>query len=953
MSKRKITGKVLVVRLGRDESQIVLMGPNSEIIHTTTVATPAGAVTDGMIQNPEAVSAMLKSTVKTPEFKRARKVIFTLCTSQVITETVTLPNLSQKRLDKLIRTNTDMYFPVDMKEYTMVWQTVGAKADTDELSVQLWAIPTAMLSRYYTVANGCGLSLEAVDYCGHSIATAVGASFAQPVKAKEPRKGGGAFLQKRNTEPDTASAEPRYTPSTDLYVTLERDLLGMTFVQENQVVMQRFIQCGSNPAYQFTELSMMVEYFRSLDVGRGSPIRGYLTGALSRYMDLAGELEDVLGVTLTPFASEYDPRWCLCVGALHTELDFGIPSLNKPGKARREFQSQLWQYALLLAGGLAVVLVMLLMLNSRLSWSSEISSLESTRQTLSIQAQKTNGYADNYNNYVSKYNAYSQDWETLFTQLRTYNDNLVLVLQELEDIMPENSSVVNLQIAETGIVAEFACPNKEEAAYLIMELRELQYADLAGITSLSGGGRGAATSYGGEEGEAAPTEGGVELTDSQIDAIVKLFAKNVDSGAIIDVALTLSPDQIELIQDTYGKEPTVQNNTLAGLMENQGSNVTILKRANAINEILTTNYFAMYDFFNLLGEDIMRDEPYLWDIIEPDMMSEENADIWAAIATGTVSDAAMLQDYTGRVIAMLIKNDGTIQATEELLCTDAGMEKWYVYYLEEELGLHDPESYPYLNVDKVIEDLLEGSFDTGDPNADAKLNSLVPEAAWQMLELLQKPETEVKDLPGDLTEEEMIKIVNKYIDGEATEAQKKLVEKVIEMYPTGHTSLDALLKDHLINGEEDDNKNNYILGNYTAKDIQEMIDAYVRYGTTGDATKDKLVQTMLTLYVQKGTTGNKALDALLKAYLSSQLSGGADKDKLTALINTIMGAGGSGSSGGSGSGSGEPQDTRIHFTAAMAYNDELKNAELERKGLDYDDKVEDTIQEKLNGEVDE
>ena len=44
MSKCKISGKVLSIRLGRDETQLVLLGKDSQILYHTAVATPAGAV---------------------------------------------------------------------------------------------------------------------------------------------------------------------------------------------------------------------------------------------------------------------------------------------------------------------------------------------------------------------------------------------------------------------------------------------------------------------------------------------------------------------------------------------------------------------------------------------------------------------------------------------------------------------------------------------------------------------------------------------------------------------------------------------------------------------------------------------------------------------------------------------------------------------------------------------
>ena len=84
MTKSRISGKVLYVQLGRDETRIALF--DGVDTPSLTLQTPAGAVGDGVIQNMDAVRAMLKSALQQPEFKGCRKVVFSLCTSQVITE---------------------------------------------------------------------------------------------------------------------------------------------------------------------------------------------------------------------------------------------------------------------------------------------------------------------------------------------------------------------------------------------------------------------------------------------------------------------------------------------------------------------------------------------------------------------------------------------------------------------------------------------------------------------------------------------------------------------------------------------------------------------------------------------------------------------------------------------------------------------------------------------------
>ena len=115
-------GKVLYAQLSRDEMRLVMLGNGKEITASHTVPVPAGAVMDGNIQDAEMIQGLLKKAVRRPEFKACRKIVFSLCTSQVITETVTTPDLPAKRIETILLANVDMYFPVDLKEYKLQWQ---------------------------------------------------------------------------------------------------------------------------------------------------------------------------------------------------------------------------------------------------------------------------------------------------------------------------------------------------------------------------------------------------------------------------------------------------------------------------------------------------------------------------------------------------------------------------------------------------------------------------------------------------------------------------------------------------------------------------------------------------------------------------------------------------------------------------------------------------------------
>lgn len=920
MSKCKITGKVLVIQFGKEETQIVRMSSGADVF-SVAVPTPQGAVEDGMLRDPNAVRDMLKSALKMRELKGVRQAVFSLCTSQVITETVTTPDLPEAKLEKLLQANMDMYFPVDMHDYQVVWQVVGPKTSDSglkELTVQLWAVPNALTQRYYTVANACGLSVAAIDYCGHSVATAVGASFSAVAKGnrKKGRNAEATIGQKRKAAKAAAAeaaGEP-YTPDTQLHISLERDLLGMTFVQQGRVVMQRFIRCGADPTYQFGELAMIVEYYRSMEYGRDSEISAFLSGAYASSKNMNDELEEALGMPIALFSDGYSPRLVLCIGAARTTMDFGTPSLNKPGKARREVRSQLWQYALVLAGGAALVLVVLFTLSSQLVWSANTRSLESSLQTLTVQAQQYAGFEDNYSEYASKYASYSADWDTVFSSLQTYNDNLVLALQELEEILPENTSVTNLQIAPDGLNVSFACETKEEAAFLIMALRKLQYADLAAISNLGGGGGGAAESYGSGESEAPPSEGSYDPEkDGQVtvtfslsarsgnenSAVADLIASELTEDELMDLVSDLTPEQLTLLEQVYGKTPETTYTTLAALKGNTELAITFDHRENALRQMFNTNPFAVNRFVNLLEEDFYRSESILWKYILSDLLQLEEE---GKLSSGATDDPIVLREYMGLLLDILTKDDDTLTATEALLCSEAKeegqaasvSELTYVHYLEVELGLREAEAFPYLNIDAVFTDLLAGGFNTGDTALDARLNGLISDETWALLASMNSNEKMSEMVSDYLTtgtsgEPVVDEIINKYLtegttgstvlddrigsylgSGDMDGQIAELFDKYLTEGTTGSAVMDARVEQYLTDGTTgnaalDARIEAYIKGGQMDKTVTGLFDKYINEGTTGNTSLDAKIDS----YISEGTTGSKKLDDIINSYISS------------------------------------------------------------------------------------
>lgn len=578
MSKQKLSGRALVVQITEREIRIAQMTLGSDAISEQIILpTPPNAVEDGQLVGLDALRDAMEPVLRQGLFRRCRKVVFSLCSTQVISESVTVPAVKkQQRLGQMLLANMDEYFPIDPGEYQLSWESVGVEAreDARHLRVQLWAVPRAMLHRYYALANSMGLSVAAVDFCGHSHATAVDADFALPKHAK--------------SSADTDDG-------VCLYINAESELLLLTFVHNGQVKLQRLLQRGYSQQDDLNEAGIVLDYFSAMP-GRARLTSAVLSGGQAKEAGLAPALASLLNVPVEMAETDYGAQWLLCQGAALTALDFGDPELNHITGARAPI-NRAWQYGLVFLGGAALTASVLLLLTSKLSWSTELDGLRAQQDRLTALAQQNAGCAENYHNYSSMYDAYSADWDTVFDSVRTYNDNLELVLDELEAKLPKKSTVTALSTTELCLAAQVAFQSKEDAAYFLVALRDVPFMTLNTVSSLTIGPREAyspdkmiaalyeeagkespvpgteeSAADGTEESstEEPPTEGGYSLdelfpnasngiTGKMIkDVLPLLRAAGVDEATIQKiesyadmmekVGMTISPDNLDFLQ---------------------------------------------------------------------------------------------------------------------------------------------------------------------------------------------------------------------------------------------------------------------------------------------------------------------------------------------------------------------------------------------------------------------
>lgn len=909
MSMQRLSGRALVVQITEREIRIAQMTLGSDVISEQVILpTPPNAVEDGQLVGLDALRDAMEPVLRQGLFRRCRKVVFLLCSTQVISESVTVPAVKkQQRLGQMLLANMDEYFPIDPGEYQLSWESVGVEAREDArlLRVQLWAVPRAMLQRYYALANSMGLSVAAVDFCGHSHATAVDADFAMPKHAK--------------SSADTDDG-------VCLYINAESELLLLTFVYNGQVKLQRLLQRGYSQQDDLNEAGIVLDYFSAMP-GRARLTSAVLSGGQGKEAGLAPALASLLNVPVEMAETDYGAQWLLCQGAALTALDFGDPELNHITGARAPI-NRAWQYGLVFLGGAALTASVLLLLTSKLSWSTELDGLRAQQDRLTALAQQNAGCAENYHNYSSMYDAYSADWDTVFDSVRTYNDNLELVLDELEAKLPKKSTVTALSTTELCLAAQVAFQSKEDAAYFLVALRDVPFMTLSTVSNLTIGPREAyspdkmiAALY-----EKAEKESPVPSTEeSAADGTAESTTDSTEESSTEEPPTEGGYSLDELFSNASSGSVAIDGKTLRNM-------IPLLKAAGADDSTIAKmeNYADVMERFGVT--------------ITPDNLGILSGIQGLLPGGGTTSTPGSSGSTT---VTPATPSSGSTSSASGIDSADIAKLRLSLQYLNSnQLDVLQAVYGPVQEKTFSLDDLRKRSNTTQEKNAIRSLLQNDPAAMYQFFLLMRE----------DIAREEKDQILyDKIFDD---------IWKNADQHRMFYESDDVMLNKYLPNllNILTDNKTNVnatialIRQNQTlsgklalhlAKEMGEIKEANTALDLVAlqkeinsgaafqrDAATVAAVNALLRKNQQtsgtSGTSGNTGMDEndLLMWILMNQLKNQTGGSGIPDIFNT------------GASQTQKPADNRYYLTVVLAYDESLIQAEQARKGLDRDAKVE-------------
>lgn len=925
MSMQKLSGRALVVQITEREIRIAQMTLGSDAISERVILpTPPNAVEDGQLVGLDALRDAMEPVLRQGLFRRCRKVVFSLCSTQVISESVTVPAVKkQQRLGQMLLANMDEYFPIDPGEYQLSWESVGVEQREDArlLRVQLWAVPRAMLQRYYALANSMGLSVAAVDFCGHSHATAVDADFAMPKHAKSAA--------------DTDDG-------VCLYINAESELLLLTFVYNGQVKLQRLLQRGYSQQDDLNEAGIVLDYFSAMP-GRARLTSAVLSGGQGKEAGLAPALASLLNVPVEMAETDYGAQWLLCQGAALTALDFGDPELNHITGARAPI-NRAWQYGLVFLGGAALTASVLLLLTSKLSWSTELDGLRAQQDRLTALAQQNAGCAENYHNYSSMYDAYSADWDTVFDSVRTYNDNLELVLDELEAKLPKKSTVTALSTTELCLAAQVAFQSKEDAAYFLVALRDVPFMTLSTVSNLTIGPREAyspdkmiAALY-----EKAEKESPVPSTEeSATDGTTESTTDSTEESSTEEPPTEGGYSLDELFSNVSSGSVAIDGKTLRNM-------IPLLKAAGADDSTIAKmeNYADVMERF---GVTITPDNLGILSGIQGLLPGGGTPSTPDSSGSTTVTPATPSTPGSSgsTTVTPATPSSGSTSSASGIESVDIATLRLSLQYLNSnQLDALQAVYGPVQEKTFSLDDLRKRSNTTQEKNAIRSLLQNDPSAMYQFFLLMRE----------DIAREEKDQILyDKIFDD---------IWKNADQHRMFYESDDVMLNKYLPNllNILTDNKTNVnatialIRQNQTlsgklalhlAKEMGEIKEANTALDLVAlqkeinsgaafqrDAATVAAVNALLRKNQQtsgtSGTSGNTGMDEndLLMWILMNQLKNQTGGSGIPDIFNT------------GSSQTQKPADNRYYLTVVLAYDESLIQAEQTRKGLDRDAKVE-------------
>lgn len=523
-----MNNRVLSIEIGNSFTKICEIDykvKKPKVYKVLTVETPEGVVVDGMLQPTQEYADHLVNALGTNGI-RTRKVIFTISSTRVASREVQIPNVKANKIEALVKTNANDYFPVDLTQYEIGHYLAGGLTEEGKLRVMALAVPKALLDSYYQLAQMCGWEVECFDYSSNSlyqilrdeksekvtmmikidenstIVTVLSAgkvllqrTVAYGVQdAIETMIASGAYAVN-----DPMSAVERFQKKTCLNRVLHQ---GDKLWEENAgrwededagnvevTAARQKITSSLEPL--IVGVSRVIDFYdsrnsntpieRTYVTGLGGSFSGMsklFTNCLERKVHTLSDMDDKIGMSKA-IRSTRPAAYISCLGAVLAPVGL-IDKSTQKAKGLTVVSGTNYTFVSVAVLVLGVILSIAMAVTSLTRYFGTVAE----NVTLQARVEELQPAQTVYNEYLSAAAQYDK-YKYLYEYTENPNENLVEFINELEQILPDSFYTDSFSSDQTGISMTVNVEGKAAAARTILNIRNMESIEDVQISNIT------------------------------------------------------------------------------------------------------------------------------------------------------------------------------------------------------------------------------------------------------------------------------------------------------------------------------------------------------------------------------------------------------------------------------------------------------------------------------------
>lgn len=523
-----MNNRVLSIEIGNSFTKICEIDykvKKPKVYKVLTVETPAGVVVDGMLQPTQEYADHLVNALGTNGI-HTRRVIFTISSTRVASREVQIPNVKANKIEALVKTNANDYFPVDLTQYEIGHYLAGGLTEEGKLRVMALAVPKALLDSYYQLAQMCGWEVECFDYSSNSlyqilrdeksekvtmmikidenstIVTVLSAgkvllqrTVAYGVQdAIETMIASGAYAVN-----DPMSAVERFQKKTCLNRVLHQ---GDKLWEENAgrwededagnvevTAARQKITSSLEPL--IVGVSRVIDFYdsrnsntpieRTYVTGLGGSFSGMsklFTNCLERKVHTLSDMDDKIGMSKA-IRSTRPAAYISCLGAVLAPVGL-IDKSQQKGKGMTVVSGTNYTFVSVAVLVLGVILSIAMAVTSLTRYFGTVAE----NVALQARVEELQPAQTVYNEYLSAAAQYDK-YKYLYEYTENPNENLVEFINELEQILPDSFYTDSFSSDQTGISMTVNVEGKAAAARTILNIRNMESIEDVQISNIT------------------------------------------------------------------------------------------------------------------------------------------------------------------------------------------------------------------------------------------------------------------------------------------------------------------------------------------------------------------------------------------------------------------------------------------------------------------------------------